>query len=304
MYKRQAEKYGLDPSVVFDSLGAAIRTAGAEAVFDVTVPEAHHAVTLEALSLGCHVLGEKPMSDSLEKAREMVAAAKKAGKTYAVTQTRRPLAGFTSAAAFAASEALGEIVELHSDFYIGAHFGGFRAAMAHPLVLDMAVHTFDNARQLSGTDPVSVYCHAWNPKHSWYDGCASAAAVFEMTGGVVYTYRGSWCSEGATTRWEADWRVVGTRGTMTLDGADAAHAQVVDPDKPGGFLRALRDVEVPRTELAHEGHEYLIRQFADHVNSAGATPVECPCDDNLKSVAMVFAAVESAETGEKVLIEA
>ena len=242
-------------------------------------------------------------TQKITKAKQMVAAAKQSGKTYAVTQTRRPLVGFKSLEQFVAKGGLGEGAELHSDFYIGAHFGGFRDAMAHPLVLDMAIHTFDNTRQLSGADPVSVYCHTWNPKHSWYDGDAGAVAIFEMTDGIVYTYRGSWCNEGCETTWEADWRVVGSRGTLTWDGADAMHCEVVKPGQTEGFSRELETVEVPRIAMTNEGHEYLIRQFAEHVLSGGASgavPVECPYDDNIKSLAMVVAAVESADAGRKV----
>lgn len=295
-----ADHFGLPHDLIYGSLKDAVQATGADAVFDVTVPVAHDKVTIEALGLGCHVLGEKPMSDDLDKAQRMVAAAKDAGKVYAVTQTRRPLAGFKSIERFVAGDGLGEIAELHSDFYIGAHFGGFRDAMAHPLVLDMAIHTFDNARQLSGTDPVSVYCHSWNPEHSWYDGHASAAAIYEMTDGVVYTYRGSWCNEGKQTTWEADWRVVGSRGTLTWDGADAMRCEVVKPDQTEGFIRELMEVEVPRIKMPDEGHAYLIRQFAEHVLSGGVTPLECPCEDNIKSLAMVVAAVESADSGQKV----
>lgn len=298
-----AERCGLPSSMVFDSLEQAVEATGAAAVFDVTIPAAHGAVTIEALGLGCHVLGEKPMSDNMDDARAMVAAAKRAGKTYAVTQTRRPLAGFKAVTRFLADGQLGPLEELHSDFYLGCHFGGFRDAMDHPLLLDMAIHTFDNARQLSGADPLSVYCHTWNPRHSWTAGHASAIAVFEMTGGIVYTYRGSWVSEGRQTSWEADWRIVGENGTLTWDGSDQMHAQVVTPGQTEGFQRELQDINVPRIQLEYEGHEYLLRQFADHVLSEGATAVECPCDDNIKSVAMVMAAVASADTGKKVAVE-
>ena len=67
----------------------------------------------------------------------------------------------------------------------------------------MAIHTFDMARFISGADPVAVYCKEWNPSGSWYDHDASAIAIFEMTGGIVYTYRGSWCAEGLNTTWES-----------------------------------------------------------------------------------------------------
>ena len=42
-----------------------------------------------------------------------------------------------------------------------------------------------------------------------------AVAVFQMGGGIVYTYRGSWCSEGLHTSWECEWRIIGTRGSVT-----------------------------------------------------------------------------------------
>ncbi|MEM9883264.1 MAG: Gfo/Idh/MocA family oxidoreductase [Planctomycetota bacterium] len=302
-----AERFELpvegEGAVVFGSLAEAVSATGAAAVFDVTVPAAHHAVTTEALSLGCHVLGEKPMSDDLGNAKQMVAAAEAAGRVYAVTQTRRPLPGFKAVEAFVAGGSLGRLTELHSDFYLGAHFGGFRDAMAHPLILDMAIHTFDNARQIAAAEPVSVYCHAWNPAGSWYAGAASAAAVFEFTGGVVYTYRGSWCAEGRPTTWESAWRVVGAKGTLTWDGADAMHAQVVDPEAEPAFNLPLIDVEVPAVAMEHTGHAYLIRQFAEHVLSGGRTPLECPAADNIASLAMVAAAVQSAERGEKVAVD-
>ena len=64
-----------------------------------------------------------------------------------------------------------------ADFFIGAHFGGFRDEMAHVLLLDMAIHTFDQARKILGADPVSVYCHEFNPAGSWYAGASSAGSA-------------------------------------------------------------------------------------------------------------------------------
>src|SRR5690606_32033030 len=60
-----AAKYDLPSSVLFDTLKQAIAATQPDAVFDVTIPAAHHKVTIEALRAGCHVLGEKPMSDTL-----------------------------------------------------------------------------------------------------------------------------------------------------------------------------------------------------------------------------------------------
>jgi predicted dehydrogenase len=49
----------------------------------------HHAITLDCLRAGCHVLLEKPMATSLEHADEMIAAAESAGKTLMVAYPHR-----------------------------------------------------------------------------------------------------------------------------------------------------------------------------------------------------------------------
>ena len=69
--------------------------------------------------------------------------------------------------------------------------------MAHPLLVDMAIHTFDSPAYLLGSEPVSVYCESFNPAWSWFAGDAAAQAVFEIADGARYGSIGSWCSAGA-----------------------------------------------------------------------------------------------------------
>ena len=299
-YHRAAE-YNLTRAVVSDELTRVLDATTPDIVFDVTVPEAHTDVTLTALAHGCHVLGEKPLADSMANARRMVAAAQAAGRLLAVIQNRRYNAEIRRLRHFLASGALGPLTTINCDFYVGPHFGGFRDKMKHPLLLDMAIHTFDAARLLTGADPVSVYCKEWNPAGSWYAHGASAVAVFEMTGGIVFTYRGSWCAEGLPTSWEAAWRVMGTRGAATWDGYDNIAAEVVGGT--GGFVSRVEEVLVPllpRENRTH-GHADIIREFLGCVRNGG-TP-ETICTDNIKSLAMVFGAIESAEEDRRVLID-
>ncbi len=133
---------------------------------------------------------------------------------------------------------------LNGDFYLGPHFGGFREKMPHVLLLDMAIHSFDQARVISGADPLAVYCHEWNPRGSWYERDASAIALFEMSNGVVYTYRGSWCAEGAETSWECDWKAFGSRGTVAWDGGNQFRARSVEKDE--GIIRPMKEIRSPR----------------------------------------------------------
>ena len=291
--RERAEKFALPKAIVSTDLEATLDRVSPDIVFDCTVPEAHCEVTLAALAHGCHVFGEKPLADSMANARKMVAAAQDAGKIYAVIQNRRYDPRIRRFGQFIRSGKLGQLTTVNCDFYVGAHFGGFRARMEHVLLLDMAIHTFDAARLLTGADPVAVTCREWNPPGSWYDHDACAVAVFEMTDGIVYTYRGSWCAEGLNTTWEADWKVIGTEGSAAWNGADEYRAQVVA--KAGGFFSEWEDAELPPADPSAKsgGHGGLIREFLRCVRT-GETP-ETVCTDNIKSLAMVFGAIESAE---------
>ncbi|MHC4714663.1 MAG: Gfo/Idh/MocA family protein, partial [Planctomycetota bacterium] len=223
--RARAREYHLADAFVSTDLDAALRSAEPAIVFDCTVPEAHRPVTLAALKRGCHVLGEKPLADTMASARGMVRAAEKSGRIYAVMQNRRYDPNIRRLKAFIDAGRIGRVTTVQSNFFIGAHFGGFRDRMKHVLLLDMAIHTFDAARFLTGADARTVFCHEWNPHGSWYHHDAAAVAVFGMTGGIVYTYQGSWCSEGMNTTWEADWRIIGDKGTALWDGAEGFRAE-------------------------------------------------------------------------------
>lgn len=279
-------------------LGRAIRAAQAAAVFDVTVPDAHRSVVTTALRCGCHVLGEKPMASSLAAARAMVAAARRARRLYAVTQNYRYRAPIRRLGAFLRSGAIGDVHSLFADFFIGAHFGGFRDEMRHVLLVDMAIHTFDMARFLAGADARFVTAHDWNPKGSWYRHGAAAVALFEMTRGIVFHYRGSWSAEGNNTGWNARWRIVGTKGSVCWDGEDGFSAEVVEAG--GGFLSKMRSAALPAAAPVAKasGHRSLMEEFARAVR--GGPQPETVAADNIRSLAMVFAAVRSAETRRRV----
>jgi predicted dehydrogenase len=298
-----AEKFSLPAGVVCDSLEEALAAHPAAVVFDVTIPASHESVVICALQHGRHVLGEKPMSESLASAKRMVDAAGAAGKFYAVMQNYRYQPAIRSLKAFLASGAIGAVQEIHTDFFLGAHFGGFRDEMAFPLLLDMSIHTFDAARFLSGADPVDVYCHSFNPGRSWYRGDASAVAIFRMTREIVFSYRGSWCAEGQNTGWDSSWRIVGQRGSVLWDGGDTFKAEAVDLDAPAGFIRKQKQLSrgADMVTMPVTGHAAVIREFVDCVTT-GRTP-ETACSDNIKSLAMVFAAVASAKAGAKVPVE-
>ncbi|HVU10853.1 MAG TPA: Gfo/Idh/MocA family oxidoreductase [Phototrophicaceae bacterium] len=84
-YDAESMLKALSPDVV------SVATAGYENGSD------HHEPTLQAIEFGCNVLGEKPISNEIEEAEEMVARAKAKGVCYGIDLNHR----FTPAARLA-----------------------------------------------------------------------------------------------------------------------------------------------------------------------------------------------------------
>ncbi len=303
----RATEFGLHDAKIGTDLGAMLQTTQANTLFDCSIPEAHHDNALIAFKHGVHVLGEKPLAHSITHARAMVEAARAANCVHAVVQNRRFDPNIRRVRRYLETNEIGPVTTLNADFYIAAHFGGFRDAMPNVLLLDMAIHTFDAARLILKADPVSVYCHEWNPKDSWYAHGSSAMCIFEFSDGSVFNYRGSWCSEGFHTTWESDWRIVGTRGSLRWDGGSQPRASVVVPNQTspseGGrsdFFSQHHEFELPDLDAddAIGGHDGVIKDFVTAVRT-GRQP-ETASSDNIKSLAMVFGAIESAKLEKKI----
>lgn len=189
---------------------------------------------------------------------------------------------------------------LRCEFRRAPHFGGFRERMRHPLLLDMAVHHFDLARMLAGLDARRAWARATNPLGSPFAHGAAATCVFELEGGVPFAYDGSWCAEGPPTSWNGDWRVQCAGGAALLVGDDVAFAERATG---GGFERARELIALPAIDLPHTGFRASLRSFLAAVRGDEPTP-PTECRDNVRSLAMVLAAVASADAGVEVAVEA
>ena len=87
--REQAAAFHLNPSLIFQSLPAALENVEADAVINVTPPEAHREICVGALEAGLPVLTEKPLAGNLEDAKAIVAAAEATGVLCSVAQNYR-----------------------------------------------------------------------------------------------------------------------------------------------------------------------------------------------------------------------
>jgi predicted dehydrogenase len=294
--RARAREFDLAGAVIGTNLDAVLEQTRPEAVFDVVVPAARRDVAFSAFAHHCHLLTEKPLADSLDNARAIIAAARHANRIHAIVQNRRYVANVRRIRRFLDSGAIGAPTSIHADFFVAPHFGGFREDMRHVLLIDMAIHTFDAARYMVNGEPRRAYGQEWEPSNSWYRQGSSAAAIFEFANGPVFTYRGSWCADGFRTSWESAWRIVGERGSLLWDGFEDLRAEVVRPIREGMFDR-VEPITVPPLDPIDRvgGHLGVIQDFVRAVKTG--TEPETHGSDNIKSLAMVFGAIESAETG-------
>jgi predicted dehydrogenase len=287
------------------NVSEAIKHTGASLVIDITPPDAHRAVAVSALEAGCDVLGEKPLAGSLADARAIVAAARASGRRHAVMQNRRFAPGMRALRRGIAAGLIGRPTFVCADRFLAAHhYGGFREEqMTSPLLLDMAVHTFDQARFVIGEHPVSVFCAEFNPAGSWYAGDAAATCTFEFADGTVFSYRGSCVSEGFPTSLDSSWRITGTRGTVLWDGAGQPSGEVAVATAAQPYSLPTQPADWPRADISADPthHAGAINELLDSL-AAGQTP-ETDCADNLISLAMVFAAIESGRRHAVVYID-
>ncbi len=295
---QQAKQYGLDPATIFDSLDKALKAIRPDGVIDVTPPRFHKEVSLRALSAGIPVLSEKPLSDSLADAQTIVQKADETGVLHMVTQNYRYSMPAQTLKHVLKSSQMGRIGSVSVEFFKGPHFGGFREEMPYPLIIDMSIHHFDMMRFFLESDPVTIYGQSWNPPWSWYRGDASASVTLRLASGVAVAYNGSWASSGRETSWNGTWRFECENGIILFEN-DQVYIQrrTNGRDDRGGFwqYRNEETAGITPVNLQYAAQAYLLHEFYEAVTQG--KPAATTCQDNIKSLSIVFDIVKSFETG-------
>jgi predicted dehydrogenase len=169
--------------------------------------------------------------------------------------------------------------------------GSFRLKMEHPLVMDMSIHHFDLMRAVTGREPVSVFARTWRPEWSWFEHDACAQALFEFTDGIRILYHGSWVARGRETPWEGHWHVECNSALLELRGGEV-HLTLAEHLGP--------DTEVELHSMPCNGQEFSLLEFQQSI--AEEREPETSGRNNLNSLAMVLATMESAQRGVAVSI--
>lgn len=218
---RRAQLASDHPAVpAVDSLRALV-DAGAEAVAISSTTGTHTALTDEALSLGLHVVCDKPLAVDATSALASVALSERLGLVLTAYQNRRLDSDFLTIKRLLAEGALGEIYRFESRFERwapGAPRAWWRAELPPEqgggVRLDLITHLADQAVQLFG--PVSrVYAEI---------GTRRSASVADDDVYAVLTHANGVSSHLSANTMSGDisrrFRVLGTEGAYVVGGVD------------------------------------------------------------------------------------
>ncbi|PFN99581.1 oxidoreductase [Bacillus sp. AFS076308] len=303
LLNKACQYYQINPNTAFNSLSEAVKEVEADAVLILVPPDYHANIALEAFEHGLHCIVEKPLAGTLEDCKKIVEAAERSGCNIMVSQNYRFKRAPQTVKKVIEQNVIGELGSVYINFQKSPDFTGFRTEMDEPLIIDMAIHHFDQIRGILGLEPVSVKAHSWNPTWSSFKGNAVASVVFEMSNGAVVSYTGSWVSRGWETTWDGDWRIQGEEGEIfwannevTVTPHDVFKSVFMQ-----GAVEKNGKLEVDLVDLQLEERLASLQEFAESIHE-NREP-ETSGRDNLNSLAMVLGAVQSTKTGEKVYIE-
>ena len=168
----------------------------------------HYRPTMQALAAGCHVLGEKPISNEIPPAEEMVAKGREMGVCYGINLNHR----FTPAARLAKSwldeGRLGHLLFVNMAMWI------MNPAETSPYyhIKSLHPHTVDVMRYFCG-DIEAVHCFAAKApgRRIW----STAQFSFRFKNGAVGVLTGSYDIERGHPMERCE--VAGTGGRFVLD---------------------------------------------------------------------------------------
>ncbi|HSA81656.1 MAG TPA: Gfo/Idh/MocA family oxidoreductase [Geminicoccaceae bacterium] len=289
-------KLGLPPERVFGSLQDALRAVAADAAL-LAVPLAAHApLTRQALEAGLHVLVEKPFTETLGQAQALADLARACRRVLMVNQNYRWFPAPRLARQLLHEGVIGRPLACYLDFHFLFGTGYRYFFLEEPLLSDMAIHHFDALRFVLDDEPTVVSCQSWSEPDTPFKGHPAAIATIQFARDTLVSYRGSWISRGPTTPYGGQWRLDGTGGTIefTFRGAFADREKLdrltlYRPDRPPEVAR------LPK--MPCKDRKAALEAFARWVQSGNPPESASSAEDNLRSLALMFAAIRSAKAG-------
>jgi predicted dehydrogenase len=252
---------------------------------------------------GKHLVIEKPIEVTTERADELLRAADAAGvKVSPIFQARFTQAARTVKAAVDAGR-LGRLVQASA--YVKWHrsatyYTGWKGSLKFDgggALINQAIHAIDLLQWFAGM-PTEVF--SWNTRrvHTGIEGEDTATAVLKFAGGALGAIE---ASTAAWPGWARRIELCGDGGSIALDADHISKWEFRDAQPGDDAIRATRDSRELGSgasepgAISFEGHRRQIQDLIDAVRDD--RPVAIDGHEARKAVALIRALYASAQRG-------
>lgn len=288
---KAAKELGLDKSQQFTSIEEAAKQLNAGFAIIVSPNKLHAQNVDECLEAGLHVLVEKPFVIDSQDGLRLIQKAKSKGLHIMVAQNIRYSKGFVTLGKVIKEKQVGEPASVH------IHYGLLRKTVgpgSTPLLLNMSIHHFDAVRAVFSDTPRYCMAKYWSP--DWVDtnDPTMVEAIYEFADGLIFSYSGSYASKGQRTPGSGIWRIDCSEGQINYsDDGKNTKVTIIRPDSD-----IIENVPIIGEDSSWGGMDILLEKLL--VTITTNTKAETDAEDNMRSLAMIFAAKKSARTGEQI----
>lgn len=263
----------------------------------VASPDYYHAEQcIAAMEAGKDVLCEKPLTLSLQEAKEIAAAVRRTGRRFMIGQVCRYAPGFVLAKRLVERGEIGKLYFVESEYahsYRGARgVGDWRVDPRREPVIGGGCHAVDLLRWIAGdVEEVQGYANHF---------CLTDWPVNDFSVGLFRFESGAigkvMVSIGCIRPYTMRSVFYGTDGTIICDNTSAEIQLCSQKNLTGGPAFATLPVNIASHNVGAE-----IREFVDCIRND--KPVVTTVDEGVKTVATCIAVAESARTGRAVRVK-
>jgi predicted dehydrogenase len=299
------ESLGLRPDQCYTDMNKAFDEVKADCCAIITTPATHEAVVDAALAHDLHIISEKPIADTLAASVRIAKKVKAAGKKMGVTMSHRFDQDKTTLRQMLRSGAYGALDYLVCRFTTDCRkwgaWGHFRHDIIDPLMIEGSVHHLDILADMAGAKCDTLYAQTWNPPWGEFAGDSQGLVTMHFENGTRAFYEGAKTNAVSLNGWSNEYiRAECEGGTLVMSNREIERFPYDDTQKN----RRSREGEGEKVALLQQpkwANAWLVEQFVHWLD--GGEPMETNVEDNLQSVALIFAAIESSRTGMPVKVQ-
>lgn len=282
---------------VYDDLDALINDVD---VIDVCTPtDTHHEIVLKAAAAGKQIVCEKPLARTYTEGREIIEACEKAGVKLLVGQVVRFFPEYALAKSVVEAGKIGQVgvIRLKRVGFQPSRnpnwFADFERSGG--VILDLMIHDFDYARWVAG-DVESVFARnvRSNQADTMDDYCL---AILKHKSGAISHVEGAWAYPAPLFRTALE--IAGDGGLIEHPAGSSVPLEIHLDQLPDG---SRPNPGVPTSPLLDDPYVLEIQHFYDVLSGANI-PLRITGADALAALQIALAAVQSAQTGKRVMIE-